>query len=51
MFILHVSKIWRIAEIVVLLNNEKQETLHFYEKAGYNSSDKTAFVQWIGMDK
>jgi hypothetical protein len=21
------------------------------EKAGYNSSDKTAFIQWIGMDK
>ena len=27
------------------------ETLRFYEKAGYNSSDKTAFIQWIGMDK
>ena len=24
------------------------ETLHFYEKAGYNSTDKTAFIQWMG---
>ena len=23
----------------------------FYEKAGYNSSDKTAFIQWLGMKK
>ena len=26
-----------------------RQTLHFYEKAEYNSSDKTAFIQWIGM--
>ena len=30
---------------------KKPETMHFYEKAGYNSNDKTAFIQWIGMDK
>ena len=33
----------------VLTGSKKPETLHFYEKAGYNSSDKTAFIQWIGM--
>ena len=31
--------------------SKKPETLHFYEKAGYNSSDKTAFIQWLGMEK
>ena len=24
---------------------------HLEKTAGYNSSDKTAFIQWIGMDK
>ncbi len=36
---------------MLLTGSKKLETLHFYEKAGYNSSDKTAFIQWIGMDK
>ena len=44
----------RIAEkencykMMLLTGSKKQETLRFYEKAGYNSSDKTAFIQWIG---
>jgi GNAT superfamily N-acetyltransferase len=38
-------------KMMLLTGSKKQETLHFYEKAGYNSSDKTAFIQWIGMDK
>jgi len=25
----------------------KETTLKFYEGAGYNSSDKTAFIQWL----
>ncbi len=43
----------RIAEkencykMMLLTGSKKQETLRFYEKAGYNSSDKTAFIQWI----
>lgn len=33
---------------MMLLTGSKQEsTLKFYENAGYNSSDKTAFVQWL----
>ena len=24
------------------------ETFRFYENAGYNRGDKTAFVQWLG---
>lgn len=33
---------------LMLLTGSKQEsTLHFYEQAGYNRKDKTAFIQWI----
>ena len=33
---------------MMLLTGSKQEaTLKFYENAGYNSSDKTAFIQWL----
>ena len=33
---------------IMLLTGTKQEsTLNFYRKAGYNSNDKTAFIQWL----
>lgn len=33
---------------MMLLTGSKQDaTLKFYENAGYNSSDKTAFIQWL----
>ena len=38
-------------KMMLLTGSKNQETLRFYEKAGYNSSDKTAFIQWLGMDK
>ena len=38
-------------KMMLLTGSKKTETLHFYEKAGYNSTDKTAFIQWLGMDK
>ena len=38
-------------KMMLLTGSRKPETLRFYEKAGYNSSDKTAFIQWLGMDK
>ena len=38
-------------KLMLLTGSKKQETLRFYEKNGYNSSDKTAFIQWLGMDK
>ena len=34
-------------KMMLLIGSKKPETLWFYEKAGYNSSDKTAFIQWI----
>ena len=34
---------------VMLLTGAKNEnTLRFYEKCGFNSKDKTAFIKWIG---
>ena len=33
---------------MMLLTGSKEEgTLKFYEKAGYNRNDKTAFIQWL----
>ena len=33
---------------IMLLTSAKDEaTLHIYRKAGYNSNDKTAFIQWL----
>ena len=34
-------------KMMLLTGSKKAETLRFYEKAGYNSSDKTAFIMWI----
>ncbi len=33
---------------MMLLTGAKEDaTLNFYKKAGYNSTDKTAFIQWL----
>lgn len=33
---------------IMLLTGSKQEsTLRFYERAGFNRNDKTAFIQWL----
>ncbi len=34
-------------KIMLMTGSKKESTLRFYERAGYNRSDKTAFVQWI----
>ena len=34
-------------KMMLLTGSKNPETLRFYEKAGYNSSDKTAFIQWL----
>lgn len=45
----------RIAEekncykIMLLTGSKEDSTLKFYRNAGYNSSDKTAFIQWINI--
>ena len=32
----------------LMTGSKKESTLRFYEKAGYNRNDKTAFIQWFG---
>ncbi len=34
-------------KIMLLTGSKEQKTLDFYRKAGYNSLDKTAFIQWL----
>ena len=34
-------------KMMLLTGSKKETTLRFYEKAGYNSTDKTAFIQWL----
>ena len=34
-------------KIILLTGSKEEATLNFYRKAGYNSEDKTGFVQWF----
>lgn len=34
-------------KIMLMTGSKKEETLCFYERAGFNRADKTAFVQWL----
>ena len=34
-------------KIMLLTGSKDRGVLEFYEKSGYNSSDKTAFIQWL----
>lgn len=34
-------------KLMLMTGSKKEETLRFYEKAGYNRNDKTGFIQWI----
>ena len=34
-------------KLMLLTGSKGEGTLHFYEKAGYNRKDKTAFIQWL----
>ncbi len=34
-------------KMMLLTGSKKKSTLDFYRKAGYNSDDKTAFIQWL----
>ncbi len=34
-------------KLMLLTGSKKESTLKFYENAGYNKNDKTAFIQWI----
>lgn len=34
-------------KMMLLTGSKKDSTLNFYRHAGYNSEDKTAFIQWL----
>lgn len=34
-------------KMMLLTGAKNDKTLNFYRKAGYNSDDKTAFIQWL----
>lgn len=34
-------------KIMLLTSSKEESVLRFYEKAGYNRKDKTAFIQWL----
>jgi ribosomal protein S18 acetylase RimI-like enzyme len=34
-------------KIMLLTGATDENTLNFYRNAGYNSTDKTAFIQWL----
>lgn len=34
-------------KMMLLTGAKKESTLQFYKNSGYNSEDKTAFIQWI----
>lgn len=36
-------------KMMLLTGSKEESTLKFYRNVGYNSSDKTAFIQWIDM--
>lgn len=34
-------------KMMLLTGSKSESTLNFYKRAGYNSDDKTAFIQWL----
>lgn len=34
-------------KMMLLTGSKSEKTLDFYRQAGYNSADKTAFIQWL----
>ena len=34
-------------KMMLLTGSKEDSTLRFYERAGYNRNDKTAFIQWL----
>lgn len=46
-FAKHISIENNCYKMMLLTGSKEEKTLDFYSKAGYNSTDKTAFIQWL----
>ena len=42
-----IAKTENCYKMMLLTGSKKESTKKFYARAGYNSSDKTAFIQWL----
>ena len=42
-----IAKMENCYKMMLLTGSKKKEILNFYGNARYNSTDKTAFIQWI----
>lgn len=42
-----IAKTENCYKMMLLTGSKEETTLRFYEAAGYNSTDKTAFIQWL----
>ena len=36
---------------MLLTGSKEERTLDFYRNVGYNSADKTAFIQWLDIEE
>lgn len=46
-FAKEIAKSENCYKMMLLTSSKEDSVLNFYKKAGYNSNDKTAFIQWI----
>ena len=46
-FAKEIAKSQNCYKIMLLTGHKEKAVLEFYRRAGYNSEDKTAFIQWI----
>lgn len=42
-----IAKNAKCYKIMLMTGSKQESTLHFYERAGYNRTDKTGFVLWL----
>lgn len=42
-----IAKAHNCYKMMLLTGSKNEDTLSFYRRAGYNSTDKTAFIQWL----
>ena len=46
-FAKEIAKQMNCYKMMLLTGAKEEATLNFYKNAGYNSTDKTAFIQWL----